>query len=173
MSNSENQNKDFAGSAHGAGATAVNKMNILNKGADSTTNVYTTVPMARVVVSVRVRPEVKEALKRYCRANGLSICHIFEGLVIGFLHGVHEQIEFVNKSPTMNVSVVREVRRRRRYAVEDEIETVIEVNDCVECGSSAYAMVTRQDKSRVWLCRVHFDKERPELRSWRVFNEVS
>lgn len=83
---------------------------------DSTTNVYMAVPMGRVVVSVRIRPEIKEALKRYCQANGLSICHVFEGLVVGYLYGVNEQIEFVNKSPTINLKLCREVMRPRRYA---------------------------------------------------------
>jgi len=83
---------------------------------DSTTNVYKLIPMGRVVVSVRIRPEIKKALNRYCRANGSSICHVFEGLVVGLLYGVNEQIEFVNKSPTINLKLGREVMRRRRYA---------------------------------------------------------
>ena len=73
----------------------------------------------RTVVSIRILPELKEALKRFCKRNGLSICHVFEGLVTGFLKGVQEKIELVNQSPTMTVNVTREVKRVRRYCVEE------------------------------------------------------
>ena len=96
---------------------------------DSKTNVYMPVPMEREVVSIRVRPEIKQALKRYCLANGTSICHVFEGLVIGLLVGVNEQIEFVNKSPTINLYAPRMVKRVRRYVKEvaEEVEYLVTV----------------------------------------------
>lgn len=106
---------------------------------DSKTNVYKTVPMERVVVSVRVRREIKDALKGFCRENGLSICHVFEGLVIGYLYGLGEKIEFVNKSPTINMTLVRDVKRLRRYAVEEVEEELIEYQTsiCGLCGKDS------------------------------------
>jgi len=147
----------------------------------SSTNVYIQVPMEREVVSIRVRPEVKQALKTYCKANGLSLCHVFEGLAIGFLQGVNQQIEFVNKSPTMNLTVVRDVKRVRRYAKsfvetvseEEEIENRVVVSrGCGVCGGVGYAIVTRADRSRVCLCRADFEVERNRgLRSWKVLGQ--
>jgi hypothetical protein len=86
-----------------------------NPTVDSKTNVYKRVPTERVVASIRCRPEIKEALIKFCEENGLSLCHLFEGLATGFLYGLGQQVEFVNKSPTINLTLVREVKRFRRY----------------------------------------------------------
>jgi hypothetical protein len=94
-----------------------NSSEATKKGADSETNVYKPIPMGRVVASIRCRPEIKEALIKFCEANGLSLCHLFEGLATGFLYGLGQQIEFVNKSPTINLTLVREVKRLRRLGV--------------------------------------------------------
>ena len=85
---------------------------------DSKTNVYLRLSAPRDVISVRVRKELKQAFKGFCLANGLTECHIWESLVTGFLVGVEQKIELVNKSPTINLNVVREVQRIRRYSRE-------------------------------------------------------
>ena len=82
---------------------------------DSKTKVYQRLQGARDVVSIRCKREIKEALKQFCEANGLSICHVFEMLVTGYLVGMKQKIEWVNQSPTIELSVVREVKRVRRY----------------------------------------------------------
>jgi hypothetical protein len=69
-------------------------------------------------VTVRCSSRVKEALKRFCLANGLSICDIFHALATAYLYGVNEKINFDVKSPTINVSLVHEVKRVRRYSHE-------------------------------------------------------
>jgi len=91
---------------------------IANQTPDSKTKVYQRLHGGRDVVSVRVKPELKEALKRFCREKGLSICHITEALWTAFLHGVSQKIELVNQSPTIELTLVRDVKRVRRYAVE-------------------------------------------------------
>lgn len=96
----------------------VNKAHTNQINDDSKTKVYQRLHGKRTVVSIRCKPELKDALKRFCKAKGLSICHIFEGLVTAFLIGVHEQIELVNQSPTIDLTLVRDVKRLRRYAVE-------------------------------------------------------
>jgi hypothetical protein len=138
-----------------------------NPESDSTTNVYIKVPMERDVVSVRIRPEIKEALKQYCSRNGLSICHVFEGLVTGFLEGVNQKIEFVNKSPTLNVSVVREVKRPRRYAKEE----VIESGRCRYCGKGTvgiYTFIATGEKYP--LCAFHAREFVSSRGNWRKAN---
>jgi hypothetical protein len=96
-----------------------NKTSSTAKHTDSKTKVYQRLHGGRTVVSVRVRPELKEALKRFCKAKGLSICHITEGLWTAFLYGVNEKIELVNQSPTIDLTLVRDVKRVRRYATLD------------------------------------------------------
>lgn len=70
-------------------------------------------------VTIRVKPELKEALSSFCVKNGLSLCHVFELLISGYLSGVGQKINFDVISPTIELSVIREVKRVRRYARED------------------------------------------------------
>jgi len=70
-------------------------------------------------ISIRVKPELKEALSSFCLKNGLSLCHVFEALATGYLTGMKQKIDWVSQSPTIELSVIREVKRVRRYAKED------------------------------------------------------
>lgn len=143
---------------------------------DSKTNVYKTVPMGRIVVSIRVRREIKEALKQYCLANGLSICHVFEGLVIGFLEGVNQQIEFVNKSPTIDLTVVREVKRLRRYVREpyEEIEEDLLSDVCELCNkpSERLILVLYRNGKRIPTCEACFRDRREKNLVREILGEV-
>ena len=74
-------------------------------------------------LTVRVNSKLKEAILRHCKAKGLSVCHLFETLFIGYLRGFYDKIDLDVKSPTINLTVVRDVKRVRRYArevVDDE-----------------------------------------------------
>jgi len=95
---------------------------------DSKTKVYQRLHGLRGVVSIRCKPELKEALNQFCQANGLSICHVFEMLITGYLVGMKQKIDWVNQSPTIELSVVREVKRVRRYAREYQSESNKYVN---------------------------------------------
>jgi len=90
---------------------------------DSKTKVYQRLQGARDVVSIRCKREIKEALKQFCEANGISICHVFEMLTTGYLVGMKQKIDWVNQSPTIELRVVREVKRVRRYAKEFVVES--------------------------------------------------
>ena len=90
-----------------------------NQNSDSNSVVYLRLHGGREVVSFRIKPELKMAFKRFCEENGLSMCHIIEGLISAFLYGVGKGFELVNQSPTINLTLVRDVKRVRRYAVED------------------------------------------------------
>lgn len=112
---------------------------------DSKTQVYQRLHGGRTLTSIRVKPELKEALKRFCLANGLSLCHVFEMLVTGYLVGMKQKIDWVNQSPTIELTVVREVKRIRRYApgekrVSDNIavENVGSFEKCAYCDAKSW-----------------------------------
>ena len=100
-----------------------------NQNSDSNSVVYLRLHGGREVASFRIKPELKMAFKRFCEENGLSMCHIIEGLISAFLYGVGKGFELVNQSPTINLTLVRDVKRVRRYAVEE----VDEFNGGVYC----------------------------------------
>ena len=85
---------------------------------DSKTLVYQKLHGGRALLSIRVKPEIKRELLRFCKTNGLSLCHVFEMLATGYLQGMKQKITWVNQSPTIELTVVREVKRIRRYKRE-------------------------------------------------------
>lgn len=133
-------------------------------------------------MTVRILPEIKEAFTRRTRQMGLSTCHVCEGLLHGWLTGVGEQVELVHQSPTINLTLVRDVKRVRRYSREfvetvsaqEEVENrEIVVHGCAVCGKKGFAVVTRKDKSRVCLCKLHFEASRRGIIGWRVLEASS
>jgi hypothetical protein len=71
-------------------------------------------------LTVRINSKLKEAFLSHFRAKGLSACHICEGLFYGYLQGFYDKIDTDVKSPTIELTLVRDVKRVRRYAVEEE-----------------------------------------------------
>jgi hypothetical protein len=71
-------------------------------------------------LTLRINSKLKEAFLRHCKAKGVSVCHILEGLIYGYLRGFYEKIDTDVKCPTINLTLVRDVKRVRRYAVEPE-----------------------------------------------------
>lgn len=71
------------------------------------------------MVSFRCNKALWLAFKKQIRAQGLSICHVLEPMIFGWLNG------YVNISNTIrpvrieNIVVERAVKRVRRYAVEE------------------------------------------------------
>lgn len=59
--------------------------NAQQKSNDSKTKVDLRLHGGRTRFSVRCKPEIKEALLEFAKANGLSLCHIFETLATGLL----------------------------------------------------------------------------------------
>ena len=137
---------------------------------DSITKVYQTLHGGRTVVSLRMKPEVKEAFSRRCRQLGLSTCHVAEGLISGWLMGIGEQVELVNHCPTINQVLVRDVVRRRRVAYVYDDDVVREKEFCVVCGAPAFGMVFEGKKSQV-LCMAHFTgtKHKGGVTGWKAF----
>jgi hypothetical protein len=142
---------------------------------DSKTVVYQRIHGQRDVVSIRIKPEIKEALNEFCRANGLSLCHIIEGLTTGYLVGMQQKITWVNQSPTINLTLVRDVKRLRRYAVEKEVKpsSFVErgsIEKCAFCEAKSFARCVDDDVV-VWLCQPHFVRFKSRLRGWMYVKE--
>ena len=91
---------------------------------DCKTVVYQRLHGERTTMTVRVLPRLKNDFTRATRQLGLSTCHVVEGLLNGWLYGLNENLALVHQSPTINMTLVREVKRARRYAVEEVEETV-------------------------------------------------
>jgi len=102
--------------------------------ADSKTQVYQRLHGERTTMTVRILPRLKKDFTGATRQMGLSTCHVVEGLINGWLYGLNENLALVHQSPTINLTVVRDVKRVRRYAVEEttvETERVRFVNERV------------------------------------------
>lgn len=87
---------------------------------DCKTQVYLRLHGERTTMTVRVLPKLKNDFTRATRQLGLSTCHVIEGLINGWLYGLNENLALVHQSPTINMTLVREVKRVRRYASETE-----------------------------------------------------
>jgi len=83
---------------------------------DSTTEVYLA-GSKRVLMTIRIRPELKEAIKSFCSAEGLSLCHIFEAMISGFLTAIEKTRKVHHSFTIENLIVTREVKRVRRKKV--------------------------------------------------------
>jgi len=135
---------------------------------DSKTSDVSSISVHDSRLTVRINSKLKEAFLKHCKAKGLSACHISEALFYGYLKGFYDKLDLDVKSPTINLTLVRDVKRVRRYAVEEEVSVA---RSCVVCGGPAQVVCTRQDGSRVCLCKVHFVKEKMQLLSWRILDE--
>lgn len=142
---------------------------------DSRTVVYQRIHGKRDVISIRIKPEIKEALNEFCKTNGLSLCHIIEGLTTAYLVGMQQKITWVNQSPTINLTLVRDVKRLRRYAVESQVKpsSFVErgtVEKCAFCEAKSFSKCV-DDDGYVWLCRAHFVRFKLRLKGWRHVSE--
>lgn len=146
---------------------------------DSSTLVHQRLHGGRTTISLRIKPEVKEAFTRRTRELGLSTCHVAEGLISGWLLGVNENVELVHQSPTMNITLVRDVKRVRRYA--REVETVCEEvkeyvrHVCGFCGQEAktlYRVVYASGKTFL-TCPVCFEDKKDRCLVRVVLGEVT
>jgi hypothetical protein len=89
---------------------------------DSKTSDVTYISVHDSRLTVRINSKLKEAFLKHCKAKGLSACHISEALFYGYLKGFYDKLDLDVKSPTINLTLVRDVKRVRRYAVEEEVE---------------------------------------------------
>jgi len=152
-----------------------------NPDSDSKTKADLRLHGGRDRVSIRVKPEIKEALKEFALANGLSTCHIFEMLVTGYLVGMQQKIQWVSQSPTIELTVVRDVKRVRRYLREPEgghdvvIEDVGSFEKCGFCEERPIAehhqWVDRYRCIRQFTCQRHHQKLKTQGISWTALGQ--
>jgi hypothetical protein len=113
-------------------------------------------------LTIRINKRFKELIKRHCTAKGLSICHINDALWFGYLLGWNEKLDVDVKSPTINLTLVRDVKRVRRYAVE------VEDDRCHFCGKEAMGMFRYKRTGKMYaLCEFHAG-EFVDGKNWEV-----
>jgi len=66
---------------------------------------------------VKIDPSLKDTFLELCRREGLSICHILEGLIAGFIYG-YQKDKSIPSITIEQLVVQREVKRVRRRKVE-------------------------------------------------------
>ncbi len=125
----------------------------------------------RTTMSLRILPEVKQAFTERTRQLGLSTCHVAEGLFTGWLYGVEEKIELVHQSPKIDLTLVRDVKRVRRYYTEEIVEEKERVTQrCTfqDCKLPAVAKAFYKAKDQEhFVCNKHLEgiKLSP---AWRI-----
>jgi hypothetical protein len=112
-------------------------------------------------LTVRINRGLKEAIKRHCLAKGLSICHINDALWLGYLRGFYDKIDLDVKSPTIGLTVVRDVKRVRRYAVQG-----FDTCGFRGCRRAAVGSGVWRGKDRVLLCERHFVEAKAKPEDW-------
>lgn len=105
-------------------AMTVTKEKKVSTPSDSTTNVDKVVEKVKIrfedKLTVRCDIETKKALKRFSEQTGITECQIIHGLLTAYLYGMQQKFQYVDKSPTINLTIERAVKRVRRYGVEGE-----------------------------------------------------
>jgi hypothetical protein len=119
-------------------------------------------------LTLRINSELKKAFIEHCRAKGLSVCHILEGLIYGYLRGFYDKIELDVKSPTINLTLVRDVKRVRRYAKEAVEEKDVNVDKCRFCNKAPIGNFVYQPTAKQYpLCEYHAKEFVTSRGSWR------
>ena len=127
---------------------------------DSSTVVHQRLHGKRTTMSLRILPEVKEAFTRRTRLLGLSTCHVAEGLFTGWLYGVEEKVELVHQSPKIDLTLVRDVKRVRRYFTEvvEEKQEVTQRCTFKDCNLPAAAKALYKTKNQEhFVCSKHLE----------------
>jgi len=86
---------------------------------DSITKVYFRLDEPRIVVSFRCNKKLWKAFKKQIRAQGLSICHVLEPMILGWLNAYVNICNTIKPLKIENLVVERAVRRVRRYVKEN------------------------------------------------------
>jgi len=147
-----------------------------NQPLDSKTKADLRLHGGRDRVTIRVKPELKEALYEFCKANGLSLCHVFEMLVSGYLTGMKQKISWVSQSPTIELSVIREIKRMRRYAHEstDDHTFVEEAGSATKCAYNCvepvvakhFVYTDKEHCTTTFVCSRHHEELKKRSTGW-------
>lgn len=123
-------------------------------------------------LTLRINSELKKAFIGHCKAKGLSVCHILEGLIYGYLRGFYDKIELDVKSPTINLTLVRDVKRIRRYAREVIDEKDVKADKCRFCNKAPIGKFIYQPTEKQYpLCEYHAQEFVTSRGNWKAVRE--
>jgi hypothetical protein len=141
---------------------------------DSKTVVHQRLHGQRTTMSIRILPEIKEAFKRRTRQLGLSTCHVAEGLFTGWLYGVEEKVELVHQSPTIDLTLVRDVKRVRRYykeVIEEKVTQECTFRGCKNLAVAKALYIPKNEEH--FVCKKHLDGIGSNSKTWQIITESS
>ena len=128
----------------------------------------------RTTMTIRILPEVKEAFTRRTRQLGLSTCHVAEGLFTGWLYGVEEKVELVHQSPSIELTLTREVKRVRRYYPEVEEEEDAQKCTFRDCKMPAVAKAFYKTKNEDhFVCSKHLVAVKSNPKNWQEYRKLT
>lgn len=124
---------------------------------ESMTEVHQCLHGDRTTMTLRILPKIKRDFTKRVREMGLSTCHVAEALFTAWLVGIEEKTELVHQSPTINLTLVRDVKRVRRYSVEEISEEITEVEPhCCYCKKPSIGLFRYKPHAKDYpLCSDH------------------
>ena len=69
-------------------------------------------------VTLRMDPETKKLLNTFKAKSGITTCQLIHALLTAYFYGVGDKLDLDVKSPTINLTIERRVKRIRRYKRE-------------------------------------------------------
>lgn len=140
-----------------------------NDNTESITKVHFRLDAPRKSVSFKCNLELWNAFKSEIKRNSLSICHVLEPMIFGWLEGKVHLSRTIKPIKIENLVVERAVKRVRRYA-EESVGGEGVVRGSLECCAfcSRKAVFKAFDCEGVlWLCELHFLRVKSRLEGWR------
>lgn len=120
-----------------------------NQTVDSITEVHL-LDAPRKSVSFKCNEKLWESFVSTIKAQGLSVCHILEPMIYGWLEGKVHLSHTIRPIRIENLVVERAVRRVRRYAVEVDGGS----GGCWYCGGEAVGFFRYLPRGEVYpLCK--------------------
>ena len=120
---------------------------------DNITDVYFRLDEPRVVACFRCNRKLWKTFKSTVKAQGLSICHVLETMILGWLQGYVYLSNTIKPIKIENLVVERAVKRVRRYGVE------VSGVKCHFCGRDAVGWYKyKRSGVVVPLCDFHADE---------------
>lgn len=130
---------------------------------------------SRTTMTIRILPEIKKAFGDRTRKMGLSTCHVAEGLFTGWLYGVEEKVELVHQSPTIDLTLVRDVKRVRRYFKEVvEEKTFAQTCTFKDCKNAAVVKALYVPKNQEhFVCARHLEGVKSSPKAWQIIGQLT
>jgi hypothetical protein len=123
-------------------------------------------------ITARINKDLKKLILEVLKAKGLSYCHINDALWIGWLRGYADKIGLDVKSPTIIQTVVRDVKRVRRYAKEVVGEKEVRADKCRFCNKAPIGNFVYKPTGKQYpLCEYHVGEFVTSHGSWRVVRD--